>query len=399
MYEIERLNNYPFVLFHGFAGYGDDDLLSKVVPYFGMFSTNIKKFYAKYGVEIYTPSISGYSSMWDRACEMYAHIVGGRVDYGKVHSEKYGHARYGRTYKALIPDWGQLDAEGKIKKINLMGHSFGGPTARFFINMLIEGSKEEIEGTPAEELSEFFKGGHKNLIHSCITLAGANDGLSFVYATEKVLPAIEKGVLYVLSALGNTPFAKIYDPMIEHFGIGNVPSENKLQLKIDKEAIERYRTSDDFVIRDLTIHYHRARTGGWKTYDNIYYFTYSACCTKENKAGNHVPVKDTLFLLKPVALLVGRYKGNKADANHAEVGPEWKMNDGLQNTIIERHPRNERFEAWSGQKDIKPGIWYDMPIEDKDHMSYCGLGESREDYSLFFYDIIKRVSNLPSIDL
>lgn len=397
--QMERLNNYPFVMFHGFAGFGEDELLTKVAPYFGMFSTDIKALFKKYDTEFYTPSMSGFSSMWDRACEMYAHIVGGTVDYGKVHSEKYGHARYGRTYKAIIPDWGQLDAEGKIKKINVVGHSFGGPTVRFFVNMMVVGCQEEIDGTPEEELSDFFKGGHANWIHSCTTLASANDGISFLYAIEKPAPKIAKGLLSFLSVLGNTPFARVYDPQLEHFGIMARPENAKFQFKVNTPEIEHYLASDDCVLNDLYVHKARERMAEWKAFDNIYYFSYSACCTKENADGHHVPLKRMIALLKPTAHIVGKYAGNPEDANHAYIDTSWRMNDGLVNTITEQAPKNERWEPWHGEDNIKPGIWYDMPVEEKDHMSYCGAGESREDYTIFFYEILKRVSNLPSIDL
>ncbi len=39
-----------------------------------------------------------------------------------------------------------------------------------------------------------------------------------------------------------------------------------------------------------------------------------------------------------------------------------------------------------------------MPTEHKDHMSYCGVGESKAYYAVFFYDILHRIDNLPSID-
>lgn len=397
--QIERINNYPFVMFHGFAGFGEYELLSKYVPYFGMFSTDIKKLYAKYGTEFYTPSVSGFASMWDRACETWAQIVGGTVDYGKVHSEKMGHERYGRTYPGMIPDWGQLDEEGKIKKINVIGHSFGGPTVRFFVNMVVRGCQEEIDGTPAEELSEFFKGGHENWIHSCTTLASANDGISFLYAIEKPAPYIAKGLLSVLSILGNVPFAAIYDPQLEQHGIHCKPEDRKLQLKVNWKEVVKYYESDDCVLNDLYVHKARERMADWRAFDNIYYFSYSATRTVQNAEGNYVPVKKMIPLLKPTAKIVGKYPGNPADANHAEIGPEWKMNDGLVNTVTEQAPKNERWEPWQGEKNIKPGIWYDMPTEEKDHMSYCGNGESREDYALFFMDILKRLDNLPTIDL
>ena len=39
-----------------------------------------------------------------------------------------------------------------------------------------------------------------------------------------------------------------------------------------------------------------------------------------------------------------------------------------------------------------------MPIEDKDHMSYTGSLETKEDYTVFFYEMLRRICNLPALD-
>ncbi len=397
---MDRINNYPFVTFHGFAGFGEYELLNKVCPYFGFISTDIKKLYKSLGTDFYTPSMSGFTSMWDRACEAWAQIVGGTVDYGKVHSEKYGHARYGRTYPGFIPDWGELDEEGKIKKINVIGHSFGGPTVRFFVNMVVRGSQEEIDGTPAEELSEFFKGGHENWIHSCTTLASANDGISFLYAIEKPAPYIAQALVAFLGGLNSIPAAALYDPQMEQWDLGCKPEERKWsKFRLDFKNAKRYYYSDDCCLKDLYVHEFRNRSADWKAFENIYYFAYSASTTVQNEEGNYVPMKRMIPLLKPTSVIVGKYQGNPADENHAEIDLSWRENDGLVNTRTEQAPKRENWEPWHGEKDLKPGVWYEMPTEEKDHMSYCGTGESREDYTMFFYDILRRVDNLPSIDL
>ena len=46
--------------------------------------------------------------MWDRAVELFYQIKGGTVDYGKQHSARHGHSRFGRTFPGLFPEW---DAE------------------------------------------------------------------------------------------------------------------------------------------------------------------------------------------------------------------------------------------------------------------------------------------------
>ncbi len=394
---MERINNYPVILVHGFSGFGEDEALSKVFPYYGMWNGNINKYYRKLGTECYTPSIGAFSSIWDRACELYAHIVGGTVDYGKVHSEKNNHKRYGRTYQALVPDWGKLDAQGKIKKINLIGHSLGGPTVRIFVELLVNGSKEEREGTPENELSSFFKGGKEKWIHSVTTLASANDGLSLLYAIEKYAPAVSKGLLKVGSALGHTPFSKVYDFGLDQFDITREPSF-KMDFEVNNDGIENYLNGDDCVLNDLYIHTARERMKDFQTYDGIYYFSYAGCRTKEKKNGKHIPKKGMFLPIRPVAYIIGSFTSNTEDENHTAVLPEWRANDGMVNTVTALAPIGERHEDFVCNKDCKPGIWYQMPVEEKDHMSYMGIGEAPDTYWNFFHDILFRISNLKTVE-
>ncbi len=136
-------NNYPLVFIHGLIGWGSDDKLNdlNVFPYFGRGKNNIPKYLEGLGYECYTPSVGPFSSCWDRACIFWAWLFGGTVDFGKVHSEKYGHARYGVTYKrGAIEDLGK---PGNHAKINLLGHSYGGPTVMEIASLFEQGSKEE----------------------------------------------------------------------------------------------------------------------------------------------------------------------------------------------------------------------------------------------------------------
>ena len=99
-----------------------------------------------------TQSVGPLSSACDRACELYAQLTGTTVDYGAAHAAEYGHARYGATYdKPLFAGW------SASKKINLVGHSFGGATIRLFIDILADGSAEEQAAAKAAgpEVSPF----------------------------------------------------------------------------------------------------------------------------------------------------------------------------------------------------------------------------------------------------
>ncbi|MEG2016441.1 MAG: lipase, partial [Oscillospiraceae bacterium] len=123
--------NYPFVFVHGMYGYGEDVKINKFLPYWGMYTGSLVEYLNEQGFECYAPSVGPFSSAWDRACELYAQIFGGTVDYGVAHAKEHGHNRFGRTYDTpLIKDIGKRNDDGSFKKINLVGHSFGGETIR-----------------------------------------------------------------------------------------------------------------------------------------------------------------------------------------------------------------------------------------------------------------------------
>ncbi|MBQ8082843.1 MAG: lipase, partial [Clostridia bacterium] len=202
MKKPETLNNYPVVLMHGAAGWGESEWLTKLVPYFGFFKSNVLKLYRGLGYDAFVPTSGPFTGSWVRACDLYAQVVGGRTDYGKAYSERTGCERYGRTYPGLIPDWGRLDENGKIKKICLISHSYGAPAMRVFISLLAYGSEEERAVTPENELSDLFKGGKENWVHAATTLAGVHNGLSLVqFFPNGLLRPLWGGLLFVLSLL------------------------------------------------------------------------------------------------------------------------------------------------------------------------------------------------------
>ena len=114
-------DDYPFVFVHGLMGWGERSMLDPIMPYWGMTTGNLMKYLNSKGYESYAAQVGPLSGAWDRACELYAQLVGGTVDYGAAHSAAKGHDRYGITYeKPLFEGWSAQ------KKINLIGHSFGG---------------------------------------------------------------------------------------------------------------------------------------------------------------------------------------------------------------------------------------------------------------------------------
>jgi triacylglycerol esterase/lipase EstA (alpha/beta hydrolase family) len=143
-----RQNTYPNVLVHGFAGFGRNGFHG-LVKYWGGLHGDVQQDLVNLGFQTVTAAIGPFSSNWDRACELYAQIKGGTVDYGAAHAQKFGHARFGRTFPGLLPQWGMPNANGGINKVHLIGHSMGAQTTRRLAQLLGQGSAEEMAATPA----------------------------------------------------------------------------------------------------------------------------------------------------------------------------------------------------------------------------------------------------------
>lgn len=385
---MSQQNSYPFILVHGFLCWGSEAGINKVFPLFGMWVGDAKKALETKGYTAATPHVGPFSGMWDRACILYAKIKGGRVDYGKVHSEKGGYPRYGETYPGLVPNWGELDDEGKIQKINLIGHSFGGPTVRTLIHLLAEGSEEERSGTDPDDLSPLFAGGKKEWVHSCVTLAATHNGVTLPVAVPHLANCMAALAYGIGNLVSGTPIARFYDFSMDRFGFTSRTEHIKLQ---PKKIADLLRKKENNIYWELGTEGGMELTKDYKTYDNIYYFSYNGRRTW-TWHGFELPTKKMWFPFYPFSLIEGFYK----DKDH---GVEWRANDGIVNVESARHPANEPFVEYQEGMEIKPGIWHVMPVEDKDHTSYMGIGEKEQTYNEFFTGIAERICSLPTISL
>ncbi len=114
------------------------------MPYWGMTTGSLMKYLNNKGYECYAAQVGPLSGAWDRACELYAQLTGTTVDYGIAHSAEKGHERFGITYNEPLFEGWSAD-----KKINLIGHSFGGATIRMFLEILANGAPGEVAAARA----------------------------------------------------------------------------------------------------------------------------------------------------------------------------------------------------------------------------------------------------------
>lgn len=382
------MNNYPTVFVHGFIGWGAEDGLNDSLCYFGV-KTGLLDHLREQGFEVYNPSLGPFSSAWDRACELYAKIYGGTVDYGKVHSEKYGHERFGRTYPGLIKDWGE---KGDHEKINLIGHSFGGPTVRVFDYLLEYGNEEEREGTPEDELSPLFKGGQGHKVHTVNTLSGVNNGTTYnAFHGVLVNKLMVLYVLYFVVLLGNSKLMDKYDFHLDHWGLMKDPK--KVKIKRLRLPTTQWPTIFRFINNELdNVGFELGPYAMEKinrqihAHEGTYYFAYRACRTHKTLLGFQMPNSDMSLFCKEAAVVSGHFMSPKLRAYG--IGREWLPNDGYVNTIGTAAPLTEKSIEWTPETKVEKGVWYNMPVAEKDHVSWNGLGESKEDLFAFYDELL-----------
>lgn len=320
--------NYPYVFVHGYFGWGQYNEADEYLPYWGLSTGNDIKSFNLSGFTAADADIDPVGSAWDRACELYAQLTGKVVDYGEAHSEKFGHDRYGEDYtgRALIDEWSSED------KINIVSHSFGGPTCALFASILEYGAEDEIAATTDGTISEFFTGGKGDYVYSITGIAGAFNGTSMCVLAGDITK--------------NLPTGKLIEG---DNGLYDMHPDNAAKLN---ETI--------------------------KTVDSIYYFTVPCCTSKEICCGKLAPnIKNTdLQFLLPAVIMSGM---NTVTDGGIVIDEKWQPNDGIVNTISEKAPFNAEMKEVGenpslalAQSGFDTGIYYAFPTYNGSHMSIMG---------------------------
>jgi len=376
------------ILVPGMLGYGENVGLNRAVPYFGgLTGLDFGRALEKQGYETYQADVGPASSAWDRSCELYAQLTGARVDYGKAHSEKYGHARYGRTYaKPLFEGWGPK------RPLNLIGHSFGANTARMLALLLDEGDAAERKATPKGELSPLFAGGMIGRVHSIITFAGPHNGTTAAgciaddYDEQYYLWYAE-----LLNRMGSNSLVNgVIDMQLDHFGMSTFPGG--LSLRPNKQAARAFLNSLDHSFYDCSIDGAAAFNRIDRIRPSVYYFSYSSVITQPR--GNKQLPRAREFL-DPVlfwySFQIGRGTGFIAPPD-----PTWQVNDGLVPLNSARYPQGQPHREFiPGQTQVKPGVWNMLPtLENADHAYWCGgdfLYNGRDEVFGIYLDLMARL--------
>jgi len=402
-FSVKENNTYPVILVPGFFGFSREDI--EGFYYWGGFS-DIESAMRASGYSIYSGTCGPVSSVWDRACELYACIKGGTTDYGEAHSTRYGHARYGRTFPGLYPQWGDVDpSSGRVNKVHLVGHSLGGNTARMLVHLLAQGSEEELSASSdASFVSPLFTGG-KNWVCGLLTIVAPHDGTTLMYHPDSIAPSLER-ILHITTRAERLGFKASIDFMLDQWGIARKDFGTQAEY-VDTviEFVLQY-FNEDTATADLSPEGAAAINGAAGVEPSVYYFSWAAYATEPGSDGSEKPSKGLKSSLRSSATYMGAFACHsfQTPKGWVVIDSKWRKNDGIVNTVSMAGPTlntDDTIISFSGTP--LPGVWNFMgTLAHFDHWDAQGLSLFRgpkagqyRDFRTFLEAQLKLLSELP----
>ncbi len=352
--------NYPYVFVHGLSGWGSYDAVNRLMPYWGMFGGDLMEYLNARGFHAFAASVDPSGSAWDRACELYAQLAGTRVDYGKAHSARCGHARFGEDFtgRALIPAFSAKD------RINLLGHSFGGATVRMFAAVMANGSDEEKKATPEGELSPYFAGGKAKWIYSLTSLAAPHNGTTAYCRDEYETPPKQNPLRAALE------------------GLMNRFTEKKKEDRIESDHADYDMTLDNAAALNRILTVSRA----------TYYFSFACSCTDRQSDGTwKVEARITEQMFRSSGDRLGQLSG--VTEGGIVYDESWRENDGLVNTVSAKAPFGQPQQDYDSA-NVPRGVWNVMPVVRGDHMALEGGLFHVNDVKPLYVEHLSRINAL-----
>ena len=397
-------NKYPIVLVHGLFGWGGTEV---GLNYWGGFSS-LRTMLNDAGYEVYTPSIGPVASNWDRACELYAYLVGGTVDYGQYHSAQNGHSRYGRTFSGVLKELNDPDS---TLKVHLVGHSMGGETIRMLAQLLENGDPDEMRATTDGSISKLFTGTSRHWIESITTLCTPHDGSQYdgkVYNEKEPLVHQFVAALSAMTGMNINEENFGLDFKLDQWGLVRQPNES-YESYFNRVVNSNLWNGDvkDLSVYDLSPDGAAVLNSYAKAQDDIYYFSIACSDTYPSAVYPHhyLPYSNMNIILKKSATYMGSYKNYAA--GHVTIDESWWENDGIVSVRSAQYPHegsNDRYDLDYGTENgvitfkdgTEKGVWnYIEKIEQTDHLNMVGQTSNTKYLQGKFFELASMLASIP----
>ena len=317
--------------------------------------------------------------------------MGTTVDYGKAHSDKFGHRRYGRSYDKPL-----FEGFSPEKKIHLIGHSFGGITIRLFAYLMAYGCDAEKEVTREDDLSGLFTGGHADWIESVTAICAPHNGtVTFEVAEKyKLMPLVEGIAFNWVNIVGRTGLQSksAVDFHLEQYGINNTPGkEDRHDFFQAKRSLKKTKDNIKYDMSPEGSHLMNDQIA--QILPDVYYFSYYFNSVgKKSETNEKLSATKTdfpfLYMTSNLIMFDTRKKMQKGEATYDDFA-----NDGLVNIGSAKHPDNQPFRDFDPD-NIETGVWQVMPEQEGDHGTAIGLFADAEKTHQFYLDLMDLLCGL-----
>ncbi|KAI8609436.1 Alpha/Beta hydrolase protein [Chytriomyces sp. MP71] len=286
------------------------------------------------------------SSNWERACESFSQLTGSKTDYGVARSVMFGHARFGEDWsgKAMLPDFAANFQPGSkaFNKINVVGHSMGGPTARTLTHLLTFGSQTEMDAcanTKTVCSPLFWTNKTSSYVNGVLALSGVHQGSQvddYLHATDGWVMFL-KSLFTTLVGLNNYNNVDLWDLQLDHWGLNQNAGESF------PDYLERVCASPWFLSKsnayfDLSVSSQSDPLLSFvKNSPTTTYFSVAGLTTFY-ALGVALAELSTNLLLTPFANLIGTYSNSSLPALQTYSQADWRENDGLVAIASSRGP-------------------------------------------------------------
>lgn len=344
-----KSKNIVFV--HGLFGWGPKELGG--IPYWGKALEQFENDF-----NIHEASCGPVSSFHDRACEVFAQIIGTKVDYGEQHSRDEQHLRYSEDFtgNAFVENWSEENP------VILIGHSAGAQTCMQLQQLL----------------AEKFWGGETSAqwVEAIICIAGVINGSTLPYLlgcdkntgllTGSVGNFIGNAVQIAAMAAGGSA-ENIYDFDLDQW-IGEGKAENYQALIAALES-SHFAKREDNLAFDLSLQGCLKANKKFLTDNNTYYLS---IVTGQTQKGWFTNDEFPTLGMNPLLGASAFYQGVTVDFDQPPISgwgsgdltiDKWKENDGAVSSISQKYPFIGGNHPVGGEEifkreKIEKGKWY-----------------------------------------